>query len=168
MRRLVFILAISLLVLEAPARQAADPSPSSQNLAIVVNLANPVEDLSSAELRRIFLGERTHWPNGRRITLVMTEAGTPERRTVLRDICRMSETDFNRHFLRGLFTGEVFVSPKTLASASGVRKFIFNVPGAIGYVRASDLDSTVRVVRINGHLPTEKDYALQLDRREAK
>jgi hypothetical protein len=61
-----------------------------------------------------------------------------------------------------VFTGEVFVSPKTLASPVGVRKFVFNVPGAIGYVRASDVDSSVKVLRVDGRLPADKDYSLRI------
>jgi len=137
-------------------------SPAEQNLAIIVNQSNPVENLSLQELRTVFLGERSHWPNGRRITLVMMEPGFAERKAVLRDIYHMNESDFSHHFLQGLFTGEVFVSPKTLATPVGVRKFVFNVPGAIGYVRAADLDETVKVVRVEGHLPDDKDYSLRI------
>lgn len=141
---------------------------SEQNLAVVVNLSNPVENLSMPELRRIFLGERSHWPNGRRITLVMMEPGQPERAVVLRDICQMNETDFNNHFLHGVFTGEVLVSPKTLATPMGVRKFVFNVPGAIGYLRVSDLDPTVKAVRIDERGPEDKGYRLHVPPRTAK
>jgi len=137
-------------------------SASEQSLAIIVNQSNPVDNVSFQELRTIFLGERSHWPNGRRITLVMLEAGQPERKVMLRIIYRMTESDFSRHFLQGLFTGEVFVSPKTLASPVGVRKFVFNVPGAIGYVRASDVDSTVKVIRVDGRLPEDKEYTLRV------
>ena len=119
------------------AQLSAPESQAERNLAIVVNESNPVNALTMAELRRVFLGERGHWPNGRRITLVMLEQGWPERAAVLTSIYHMDETEFNNHFLHGLFTGEVFVSPKTLSSPEGVRKFIFNVPGAIGYLRAT-------------------------------
>jgi ABC-type phosphate transport system substrate-binding protein len=132
------------------------------NLAIVVNTSNPVDTLSLPELRKVFLGERSHWPNGRRITLVMMEPGQPERRALIREVCQMNESDFSRHFLHGVFTGEVFVSPKTLASPVGVRKFVFNVPGAIGYVRASEVDSSVKVIRVDGRLPTDKEYGLRI------
>jgi phosphate transport system substrate-binding protein len=142
--------------------------PGDQDLAIIVNQSNPVENLSMQELRTVFLGERSHWPNGRRITLVMMEPGFAERKAVLRDIYHMNESDFSRHFLQGLFTGEVFVSPKTLASPVGVRKFVFNVPGAIGYVRASDVDDTVKVIRIEGHLPDDKNYSLRIQAHPAK
>jgi ABC-type phosphate transport system substrate-binding protein len=141
---------------------SAEQSAAERNLAIVVNLNNPVENLSTPELRRIFLGERGHWPNGRRITLVMLEPGWPERAAVLSAIYQMNETDFNNHFLRGLFTGEVFVSPKTLATPEGVSKFIFNVPGAIGYLRETDVDKSVKVVRIDERLPSDKGYKLHV------
>jgi hypothetical protein len=133
-------------------------SGSGQSLAIIINRSNPIENLSSAELRRIFLGERGHWPNGRRITIVMMEPGQPERATVLHDICQMNENEFSNHFLHGLFTGEVLVSPKTLATPVGLRKFVFNVPGAIGYLRTSDVDSSVRIVRIDERYPDDRGY----------
>ncbi|MBZ5548763.1 MAG: hypothetical protein LAO22_12535 [Acidobacteriia bacterium] len=140
----------------------SDLPPSEQSLAIVVNTSNPVDNLSMSELRKVFLGERRHWPNGRRITLVMMEPGQPERKALIREVCQMNESDFSQHFLHGVFTGEVFVSPKTLASPVGVRKFVFNVPGAIGYVRATDVDSSVKVLRVDGRLPDDKEYGLRI------
>jgi ABC-type phosphate transport system substrate-binding protein len=131
-------------------------------VAIVVNTSNTVDDLSTGELRKIFLGRRSHWPNHRRITVVMMEPGEPERKTVLRDICHMSESDYSNHMLHGLFTGEVFVTPKTLSSPTGVRKFIFNVPGAIGYVRLADVDRTVKAIRVDGRRPDDQDYPLHI------
>jgi phosphate transport system substrate-binding protein len=149
-------------------RGADEPSPAENNLAIIVNTSNPVDDLSLRELRKVFLGERAHWPNARRITLVMMETGQPERRALIREVCQMNESDFTRHFLNGVFTGEVFASPKTLAGPVGVRKFVFNVPGAIGYVRASDVDATVKVIHVDGHLPSDKDYALHIETTRAE
>lgn len=134
----------------------------TEPLVIVVNHSNPINELSFEELRKIFLGNRSHWPNGRRITLVMREPGEPERKTVLRDVCGMNEDQFKNHFVHGLFTGEILVSPKILASPIGVRKFVFNVPGAIGYLRGADVDDSVKVVRIDELLPDDKGYKLRM------
>jgi phosphate transport system substrate-binding protein len=131
-------------------------------LAIVVNRSNPMDDLSSAELRRVFLGERSHWSNGRRITLVMRAPGEPERKTILRDVCGMNEDQLKTHVLHGLFTGEILVSPKILDTPAGVRKFVFNVPGAIGYLRISDVDDSVKIVRVDALLPSDRDYRLRV------
>jgi len=168
---LLSLVACAVLLLEvSPGR--AFPAPagnlSDDTLAIIVNRSNPIEDLSLKELKTVFLGERSHWPNGRRITLVMMDPGLSERKAVLRDVCHMNETEFSRHFLQGLFTGEVFVSPKTLSTPVGVRKFVFNVPGAIGYVRASDVDETVKVIGVNGRKLDDPEYPLRIDVRAAK
>jgi len=176
MRRLVGILTIvaaAVLLLEVSPGSAAGGASvpagvPDDTLAIIVNQSNTIDDLSLKELRMVFLGERSHWPNGRRITLVMMDPGLSERKAVLRDVCHMSETEFSRHFLQGLFTGEVFVSPKTLSTSMGVRKFVFNVPGAIGYLRASDVDSSVKVIKVNGHRPEEADYPLRIEVRASK
>ncbi len=176
MRRLLGVLTIvaaAVLLLEVSAGSAAGGAPAplavpDDTIAIIVNQSNTIDDLSLKELRTVFLGERSHWPNGRRITLVMMDPGLSERKAVLRDVCHMNETEFSRHFLQGLFTGEVFVSPKTLSTSVGVRKFVFNVPGAIGYLRASDVDGSVKVIKVNGHRPEEADYPLRIEVRVSK
>jgi hypothetical protein len=176
MRRLLGVLTIvaaAMLLLEVSPGSAAGgasavPAVPDDTLAIIVNQSNTIDDLSMKELRTVFLGERSHWPNGRRITLVMMDPGLSERKAVLRDVCHMNETEFSRHFLQGLFTGEVFVTPKTLSTSVGVRKFVFNVPGAIGYLRASDVDGSVKAIRVNGHRPEEADYPLRIEVRASK
>ncbi len=173
MRRLTTLLIIVLLIAwserqlvhaRAGGHPAGPPDTpgSMEPLVIVVNRSNPVDSLSSAELRKIFLGNRSHWTNGRRITLVMREPGEPERNTILREVCGMTEEQLKNHYLHGLFTGEILVSPKILSSPTGVRKFIFNVPGAIGYLRIGDVDPTVKVLRIDELLPEDKAYRLRV------
>src|ERR1700675_446499 len=161
---ILLIVAASALSLWAPQAREA-PRPKQEGLAIIVNQSNPINDLPFSELRAVFLGERRHWPNGRRITLVMMEPGQPERDAVLREICKMGEPDLRRRLLQGLLTGEILVSPKTLATPVGVRKFVFNVPGAIGYLRPADVDGSVKVLRIDGRLPEDKDYKFRVQPR---
>ena len=163
----LLILAASVLPLWAPQARVETSRPKQESLAIIVNQSNPINDLAFSELRAIFLGERRHWPNGRRITLVMMEPGQPERDAVLREVCKMGEPDLRRRLLQGLLTGEILVSPKTLATPIGVRKFVFNVPGAIGYLRPEDVDGSVKVLRIDGHLPGEAEYQLWIPERAA-
>jgi len=140
----------------------ADRSTASEPLAIVVNQSNPIDNLSSAELRKVLLGGRSYWPNGRRITVVMREPDDLERKVILRDVYGMTEEQLKNHILRGLFTGEILVSPKILSSPAGVRKFVFNVPGGIGYLRLSDVDSSVKILRIDQLLPEDKGYKLRI------
>src|SRR5260370_5178989 len=144
--RLMLAMAVTLSSVPSPGNsQHAGPEPqgipaSDDCLAILVNRSNPVENLSFAELRKVFLGEQNHWSDGRRITVVMLESGKPERQAVLTRIYRMEDKDFNAYFLHHVFTGEIHAAPTTLTTPTEVLKFVSNVQGAIGYLRTTAVD----------------------------
>ena len=140
------------------AARSIDPIP----LVFVVNHKNPVETLSLAEVRMMLLGERSHWPNGARVTVVMRDPQQPERDAVIRLVCRMDDRDYTRTVLRAVFTAELQSAPKLLGTPAGVIRFIYNVPGAIGYIRASEVDTTVKTVRLsNAPADTAFGFTLQ-------
>jgi ABC-type phosphate transport system substrate-binding protein len=134
--------------------QAALPPQAAQSLdpislVFVVNRKNPVQTLSLADVRMMLLGERSHWPNGARVTVVMRDPKQPERDAVIRLVCRMDDRDYTRTVLRAVFTADLQRAPKLLGTPAGVIRFIFNVPGAIGYVRASEVDDNVKIVPLS-------------------
>ncbi len=133
-----------------------------EELAIIVNKANPVENLSLDELRKYFRLEHDHWPNGRKTTVVMLPPGSAERDLVLRAIYHFTESEFSQYFIQETFTGHVRSAPKELISAVNVRKFVFNVPGAIGYIRARDVDDSVKVIRVDGRGAGEPNYPFRI------
>lgn len=138
------------------------PGSTNEPLAVIVHRSNPVDNLTSEELRKLCLAEKRQWPAGRRVTVALREPGQAEREAVLRQVYGFTEAEFNRHFLQGTFTGEVQAAPKQLATGGGVRRFVFNVPGAIGFVRMSEVDDTIKVVRIDGKRPADADYKLRV------
>ncbi len=101
-------------------------------LAVIVNRSNPIDSIGKAELRTLFLGGRTTWPHGRRVTLVLREPGQPERAAALRLIYGMSEDDMTRHFIHQTFSGSAAGGPPAMATPEGVKRFVFNVPGEPG------------------------------------
>jgi len=40
---------------------------------------------------------------------------------------------------------------------------VFNVPGAIGYLRASDVDASIKVIRVGELLPDDRGYNLHIE-----
>jgi ABC-type phosphate transport system substrate-binding protein len=111
-------------------------------------------------LRKAFLGGQQRWANGRKITVVMRPAGDGDRAVVLRLVCRMTEAEFQKYVLQAAFTGEATGGPRVLDTALGVRRFVFNVPGAIGYMRLSEVDDTIKVIHVDGLGPTDPGYRL--------
>jgi ABC-type phosphate transport system substrate-binding protein len=149
---------------------AADAPPlaaaiAHSHLAVIVNRANPAASISRRELRAIYLGEQTTWQHGRRATPALREPGDPERTAALRLIYGMSEADLSRYFLHRTFMGGSAAGPRTLATAEGIKRFVFNVPGGIGLVRLADVDDTVKVLKVDDAAPGDAAYALVMPER---
>lgn len=155
----------------APASAAKDrlpplpfrSTPQRGDLAIIVHKSNPVQNLTMSELREYFLAERSHWSTQQKIRVAMRESGSPERETVLRLVLRMNrDQDFTTYFLRAKFSEQVIDEPRNLDSTSNMIKFVANVSGAIGYVRADDVDPSVRVIKVDNLSPGDPGYKLVL------
>jgi ABC-type phosphate transport system substrate-binding protein len=150
---------ILLLVLPAGFAVAQD---KGADLAIVVNVASTLDNISSAELAKIFKAERTRTPDGVKYVLAMRETGSPERNAALRVIYQMTDAEYERYFLQATFAGTIQSSPKQFSSDSAVRQFVAGSPGAISYLRASDVDSSVKVLKIDGKSPGDPDYPIKI------
>ena len=177
MRRRLYILAILVTLagaslLSASSVRATKPRPSSTanraqtfgqaELAIIVNKSNPNDNLSFSELREYFLAERNNWSSGGgRVRVIMREPGEPERQAVLRLIYNMNEKDFTSYFLSKKFRGEILEEPRERSSTPDMIKTISNVQGAIGYVRADEVDASVKVIRVDGLAPGDAGYKIK-------
>jgi ABC-type phosphate transport system substrate-binding protein len=135
-------------------------------IVVIVNGSNPVDNLSMGELRKLFLSDRSRWDTGRDVSPVMLAAGAPERTLFLRVVCGMNDADFERYFLRASFTGKSVMPPKVVGSVRDVRRIVGNSPGAIGFVRSSDVhgdnDSVIKTVRIDGVAATDTQYKIHM------
>ena len=130
-------------------------------VAIIVNPANPVDELSFKELRVIFELQQQFWKNGNRVSLVMQDAGRPEKELVLKKIYRRSEAALNRYWMARMFKAEITTIPKPRASNDEVKQVIRRLPNGIGFIDPAAVDDSVKVLRIDGRLPGEVEYALR-------
>jgi ABC-type phosphate transport system substrate-binding protein len=160
---LLILTLLSVPLIEAGGPPLVLPGALQQSdLAIIVNKSNPVQNLSMAELREYFLAERSHWSNRQKIRVAMREPGAPEREAILHLVCGMSrDQDFTTHFLRAKFSEQIVDEPRSLNSAPNMIRFVANVVGAIGYVRADEVDPSVRVLRVDDLSPGDPGYKLK-------
>jgi hypothetical protein len=136
------------------------PAAGAAELAVVVSHENPVEELSVNDLREVVLMERQHWHGGHRIYLVLPGSGTPEKDLLLRRVLRMSEDALHRHYLGKLYGGEIPAFPGRVASGAAARMLVAHAPNALAVIDSSEVDSTVKVLRIGGRRPGEAGYLL--------
>jgi ABC-type phosphate transport system substrate-binding protein len=135
--------------------------PEGADLAIVVNKSTTLDTLSSADLRSMFLGEKTKWPDGKKVTPVQTSAQSPERALLLKVVFKMSDPVLKRYYMQAAFTGKETLPPAELASAAALKQFVARTPGAIGCIMASDVDNTITVLKVDGAAPGEAGYKLR-------
>jgi hypothetical protein len=152
-----------LVCISAPVLAVAPASAqaTSSAVAIVVHPETEVDNLSFAELRTIFRGERQFWDDGRRVTLLMRAPAAAERELVLQRIYGMDENEFREYWIGKMFRAEVAAGPKLVYSSDMARDLVTVIPGAITFVPVTEVSSESRVVRIDGLLPSDAAYALR-------
>jgi ABC-type phosphate transport system substrate-binding protein len=129
-------------------------------VAIIVNRNNPVDELSFKELRALFELQQQFWKNGERVSLVTQKAGLPEKQVVLETVYHRSEDSLNRYWMNRMFKAEISTIPKPRTSNNAVKQVISRLPNGIGFIDISAVDSSIKVLRIDGRLPGEAGYEL--------
>jgi ABC-type phosphate transport system substrate-binding protein len=131
-------------------------------VSIVANRDVPVDGLTLAQLRRIFLADEQYWrPGGRRIRLLVRRPEANERQVVLRRIYGMTEEQFNRYWAGKRYGANAGSNPREVVSASMARWMAASTAGAITFVPMGQEGTGVKRLRIDGKLPGEPGYPLQ-------
>lgn len=154
----IFILSV-VLALHASRAGAQD---KAGDLAIIVNKNNQLENVTGEELAKILRAEKAKGPDGVRFVVTMRETGSTERAAALAGIYKMSEDEYSKYFLQATFVGLVQSAPRQLNGSATTIKFVSATPGAIGYVRASEADDSVKTLKVDGKSPGDPDYKLKL------
>ena len=128
--------------LEVPVRaQATDV------LVMVVNNANTAaSNMSIGEARKLLLGETSDWRTGAKVLVVLKPIGSPDRATVLKKICGMTETIYTRYEMQASFTGQTVASVNIASSDAAVKATVKANAGAIGFLHKSEVDASVKSV----------------------
>lgn len=131
------------------------------DVAVVVNSDTPVTELSLAEVRKVFLGERQYWNAKLPVVLLIRAPAARERDVVLRVIYQMSEEQFKQYWVAKIFRAEVTSPPKIVYSNDMQYELVSAMPGAIAFVDARNIRPGVKILRVDGMVPGDKDYPLR-------
>jgi len=148
-----FILAAAVLLGAYLAPLAAQTSRGA-DIAIVVHADTPVTNLSLAEVRKFFRGERQYWATGLPVVLLVRDV-------VLKVIYQMTEAQFRQFWVAKIFRAESVSAPKLVYSNDITNQLVASLPGAISFVDAHQVGPGLKVVRVDGHLPGEPGYPLR-------
>jgi hypothetical protein len=131
------------------------------DIAVVVNADTPVTDLSLSEVRKVLLGERQYWNSKLPVVLLIRAPVARERDVVLRVIYQMSESQFKQYWVAKIFRAEAASPPRIVYSNDMQYELLTALPGAIAFVDSRNVRPGVKVLRVDGHLPGDREYPLR-------
>lgn len=156
MRKFKLLISFTMLIAALPLAKAAD-----DDMLVIVNKSNPVDNVSKAQLRKLLLGEQDSWPGGKKVSVILRSPGQPERAGVLKSVCGMSEDDFVQAKMHASFSGDAGAVPKALGTGAAVRLLVTTLPGGLGFVHASDVTDSVKVVTVDGVAAGQPGYKVK-------
>lgn len=147
-----------LWVLSALVALAFTPGTAAAQIAVVVNAANPVDDLSMDRLKRIFLGQASTFSSGARARIA-THTGSAD--AFDRSALGLQPDIVRSRWMAIVFRGEATAVPISFASVDDVKKFVQEHPDAIAYLPVGAVDGSLKVLRIDGRRPTDPGYPIR-------
>jgi hypothetical protein len=128
-------------------------------LVVVVAKTSPINDLSLAQLRRMYLGEPVD-SGGQRLIPLNRGRSVKERIAFDKLVLGMSEGEVSRYWIDRRIRGQSG-APKAIDPVDVHQRVVVKLAGAVGYVRSTEVRDDVKVVRINGKAPNDRDYPLE-------
>lgn len=135
--RLAFIIAFSVVTLWSHAAEA--------ELAVVVNVDNPVDDISFEELVNVFLGKSRQIADGVKVVPIDQLEGEAARVEFYDKVIRKSPSQLNSYWSRLIFAGKGR-PPYAVSDDQEVLEFVSANPSMIGYVDMTAVDDSVKVI----------------------
>lgn len=154
MRRVILTIAAVLLCVAGCYAENPD-------VAIIVNKDVPVDNLTFAEVRKVFRGERQFWNSALRVTLLVRAPVAHERDVVLKKIYEMSETQYRQYWISKVFRADVASGPKIVYTNEMAAELVSAIPGAVAFVESDKIPAGFKVIKVDGIKPGEKGYPLR-------
>ena len=157
---------LTLIALTAPALAFAldgvlPVHAASTQIVVVTKKSSTLSELSLRDLKRLYQGDKISAPDGTSLLPLNHAAGSPSRVTFDHLVLKMSPDEVGRYWVDRKIRGQTG-APKAIPSVDLLRKVVAAMAGALTYLDAADVTPDLKVVSIEGKLPTDLDYPLKL------
>ncbi len=132
----------------------------AKDVALIANKGSSVTAVTLAELTKICKAQTPRWPDGKAVTVVVRDPGSPDMKMVLEKIYSMTPAALNELIVAA--NHERGTHPAIIVAPSDddlVHK-VAATPGAVGLVDVYAINSSVDVMKVGGKLPFEPGYPL--------
>ena len=141
MKAIVLAFAVVLIVSALPLMAVAE----SDEIVVVVNKANPQNEVGRDELRLMFQTVKTNWGDGTRAAPVNLPDDDPVRQRFDAVVLGLDPDRVLRYWIDRKVRGGERPPPK-VSSETAVLRVVGATRGGVGYVKASAFDQSVKIV----------------------
>ncbi|MCB1936717.1 MAG: hypothetical protein KDF59_12310 [Nitrosomonas sp.] len=121
------------------------PASVSADIVVIVNPANKIESLSKRQVVDLYMGRKSHFPNGTRPLRFDQPSNSNLRAVFYYQLTQMSLPSINAYWARLVFTGRAS-APLALASDDEMLEVVEKNQHAIGYIDKKYLNDRVKVI----------------------
>lgn len=114
-------------------------------VAVIVHPSAGFDSLTEDDVSRLFLGKSKSFPNGSAATPVNQNEGSAVRDKFNEGVCKKNASQYKAYWSQLVFTGKG-TPPKDVGDDAAVKAAVAANPAMIGYVDASAVDASVKVV----------------------
>ena len=129
-----------------------------KNMAVVVSAGSKLADVSLADLARLCKGVQRTWPDGKNFTLVIKDPESPEMRVAAQKLFGLAPGEVKALIAK---LNEPRLTVKIVENDEDLLRTVEATPGAVGIVDVYSINSSVKVLRVDGKLPFDLGYALK-------
>jgi len=119
----------------------------SYAIEVVVNNSVELSEISHQQVKSIYLGQQTHWPNGHLIKLFKLPSTHKTHNVFVKNTLGLYPYQFNRRWQKLVFSGFA-LKPSVAIDEQELLELIAKTPGAIGYVENKIIMEGVRYVAL--------------------
>ena len=129
-----------------------------KNMAVVISAGSKLSDVPLADLVKMCKGAQKTWPDGKSFTLVIRNPEAPEMRVAVQKLFGEAGGDLKAAITK---LNESHQTVKIVGSDDDLLRTVESTPGAVGILDVYSINSSVKVLRVDGKLPFDMGYALK-------
>lgn len=129
-------------------------------LALVTQKTSSLDGLTLREVKRLYLGEHLDTPDGKKLVPLNQAARSPERGEFERLVLNMAPDEVGRFWIDRKIRGQSG-PPRAVSSLDLLRRAAASMPGAVVYLKPSEVGAELKVLRVEGKRPGEPGYPLE-------
>lgn len=129
-----------------------------KNMAVVVSAGSKLSDVPLADLAKLCKGAQKTWPDGKNFTLVMKDPESPEMHVAAQKLFGAGPGEAKTIIAKA---NESRVTIKIVENDEDLLRTVGATPGAVGIIDVYSINSSVKVLRVDGKLPFDLGYALK-------